>query len=156
MKNPLTMSLLILMALLMSGMAFSDGGESADGITVRPGETKSNGDVTVTNTSPLRTTTARITPGGEPPPDKANSKVKTKSKFEGTVDGVGTGDTVDLGSSNKNVTINTEGGVVNVGSSPHNITINNNAPPGGASTTVNTSAGTSISIPPGSSITINP
>jgi len=154
MHKNLFILILGLVALLLSGTAHSFGGDQANGITVRPGETKSNDDVEVQNTSPLRTTTARITPGTENPNGK--SKVKTKSKFQGTISGVETGDTVDLGSSNENVTVNTEGGTVNVGSNPQNVTVNNTADAGGPSTTVNTSDGTAISLPPGSSMTFNP
>lgn len=101
--------------------------------TVKPGTSHCNGDsVCVTNTSP-GTQDATITPAtGDATSD---TTVATDTKFTGSVTGLDSTDTVNLGSSNT-TSISGTGGTVNA-QGGSTITVTNSADTGGAPINVN-------------------
>ena len=118
---------------------------------VGPGHTGTNGDVTVENNTEHGHAQARISPPSGAS-DATSSTVNTDSSFTGTISSVEGGDTVVLGSNNT-ATVNTTGGSVTVGGGSV-VTINNAGGPGATSTSVTTPGGTTLTLPPGSTVIV--
>lgn len=89
-----------------------------------------------------------------PKQGNANSetKVRTRSGFRGKVTGIDKNDTVEVGSNN-DATVEGDGGKVTVGGGSR-VTVTNKATAGGASIEVTLSTGSVITVPPGSTVTI--
>lgn len=149
----------------MSGTS-AGGGTAAPGtvnpsgntLTVPAGTTNGNGDVNVTNSSDQVGSNAKafITP--KEANENASSTVRTQSGFSGTISGLESGDSVELGASNGDsenfqALVYGEGGSVTVGSNSH-ITITNTGSPGGPNINVTLPGGSQISVQPGSTVGI--
>jgi len=118
---------------------------------VGKGKTGGNGCLSVTNDADSGGL-ATITPAETDDCEGANTKVTTTGNFKGTVDDLSDGETVNLGTSN-DVTVNGNGGTVNVSTGGHSTVTVNNAS-GGSPMAVNV-GGSSITLQPGGSITVN-
>jgi len=129
-----------------SGETSGQGQSQGQVIKVKPGERKGNGDVTVANNS--EKADAKI----EGPSYPNKTTVTTDKDFTGTISGVDTGDTVDLGASQDDVVINATGGTVLM-SKGSNVTVNV-APLNAAAVTVKMPGGGTMTVQPGSSVNL--
>lgn len=123
-------------------------------LIVQPGETKSNGDVTVTNSSQGGTIVTVSPKTGD---STSQSTVSTNPGFQGAISGVDANDMVNLSSRQGDpmgmpIMVNTEGGTVSVKGGSH-VSITN-AASSGAATLVKLQNGTGFTMGPGSSVTI--
>jgi hypothetical protein len=142
-----------------TAMAVNSKIESSPVLKVGPGQTGSNCDVTVKNTSGSGGGSATIDPkDANPNCDSTNSTVTTKSNFDGDVTGIEDGDTVNIGANNGSVAdpvdVSGTGGTVNIGNNlGSNVSVHCTATSGtGINVTVN---GATVNIPPGSTGNFN-
>ena len=121
-----------------------------DGKTkVKPGDTHCNSDDVCVVNNKGSGANAYI----DPSKGNGNSKtrVNTQTSFEGSVDGIDSNDTVNFGSGNT-ASVTGNGGTVNV-SGGSTITATNGT--AGGNMTINLPSGSSITVPPGSNVTVN-
>jgi hypothetical protein len=132
----------------------------AGSVTVTPGHSGTNGNVTVVNSSSSHGT-AHISPGTKPknadgtgggPPSGPNN-VRTDAGVDSTTTGLKDGDSVDLGNANTG-SVTGKGGTVNLGAA-NSVTVTNNGTGNGPSITVKYPNGGTATIPPGSTATFH-
>lgn len=126
----------------------TDEGKAGRSKKVKPGECHENSDgVTVCNDKDS-SGNAKVNPKSGT--SGSETTVTTGTGFEGSIDGIDSNDTVDLGSSN-DATVSGNGGTVNTGGGS-TTTVTNGT--GGGDMTVNTPSGSTVTVPPGSSATV--
>lgn len=161
MMNFLT-SMLVVSALLPLAAGQGQGGgsvpttpvfneEGGSKQVVNPGNCHDNGDVKVCNNADSggkATIDPKTANGG----DAESTEVVTKTNFKGSVEGIETGDTVDVGSSNTASISGTGGNVHAQGGST--IAVTNTSAPGGSSINCTLPGGSTVVVGPGSNVTI--
>lgn len=126
--------------------------DAADGKTVKPGEKHTNKDgVGVTNDATSKGN-AKITPENGTGNGDDTTTVTTKSGFIGSVAGINSRSTVNLGAKN-DCNVSGTGGTVNATGSSKG-TITNTAPAGGGNIFVYIPSGGCVTVAPGTSYTL--
>jgi len=151
-------TLMIMIAMLaftaapVAAQKSSQDASPVGGTTIKPGEMKTNLDgVTVTNDKDSKKNATMTPKRGS---SDSKTKVKLPRDTKGRVDDIDSSDTVDVGNGSE-VTITGTGGTVNVGAGA-TVTVINTAPLGGGTPIlVTTPSGVTVTVPAGSTSTIN-